>query len=167
MQWIDSTSIWRMFDVTRRSFSVGREELRMTIALVDTSLNVLPRDLRRTDRDVELLTIPEADAYLDALKRSGASNIGRPLVEYWSKFSYPLANLILIAMALPLAAVRRPGGQVMQIGTGLAVAFLYLVLQKLAEPLGYSGSIPPMIVAFMPHLVFAVFTVVLFRRTPT
>ena len=167
MQWIDSTSTWRMFEVTRRSFSTGRREVRMASALVDTSLNVLPRDLRRTERDVELLTIPEADAYIRSLRRSGASNIGRPLVEYWSKFTYPLANLILITMSLPLAAFRRPGGQAIQLGIGLGLAFFYLVLQKLTEPLGYSGSIPPFVAAAMPHLVFGALAVMMVRKART
>jgi lipopolysaccharide export system permease protein len=167
MQWIDSTRIWRMFEVTHRLFDDEGSELRIQSALLDTTLNVLPRDLSRTERDVELLTIPEAEAYLAALRRSGASNMGRPLVEYWSKFTYPFANLILIALSFPLAAVRRPGGQAVQLGIGFGVAFLYLVLQKLAEPLAYSGSIPPFVAAAMPHIVFAVLAIVIVMRTRT
>ncbi len=167
MQWIDSTRIWRMFDVTRRRFGGERGEVRTQQALVDTTLNLLPRDLQRTVRDVELLTIPEARAYLDALRRSGASNIGQPLVEYWSKFTYPFANLILIALSLPLAAVRRPGGQAVQLGIALGVAFLYLLLQKIGEPLGYSGAIPPLIAAALPHVVFAIVAIVLLKRART
>ena len=167
MHWIDSTATWRLFDVTRRVFTPGRDELRVQSALVDTSLNVLPRDLRRTDRDVELLSIPDARAYIASLRRSGASNIGRPLVEYWSKFTYPLANLILIMISLPLAGVRRPGGQAVQLGIGLGVAFVYLVLQKLAEPMGYSGTIPPFVAAVAPHLLFAILAIVLLRRAKT
>jgi len=167
MQWIDSTSIWRMFEVTRRRFGRESGEVRTREALVDTVLNVLPRDLQRTVRDVELLTIPEARAYLDALRRSGASNIGQPLVEYWSKFTYPFASLILISLSLPLAAVRRPGGQAVQLGIALGVAFLYLLLQKIGEPLGYSGTIPPLIASALPHVVFAIVAIVLLKRART
>ncbi len=167
MNWIDSTGTWRLFEVTRRRFEEGRTEVRTPLAFVDTVLNLLPRDLRRTERDVELLTIPEAEAYLDALRRSGASNIGRPLVEYWSKFTYPFANLILIALSLPLAGIRRPGGQAVQIGVAFGVAFLYLVLQKIGEPLGYSGTIPPLIAAATPHLLFALLAIVLIKRART
>jgi lipopolysaccharide export system permease protein len=167
MVWVDSLEIWRLFDVTKRTFGPDQRESRAQLALVDTVLNVLPRDLRRTERDVELLTVSEARAYIGALRRSGASNIGRPLVEYWSKFTYPFANFILIVLSLPIAAVRRPGGQAVQLGIGLAVAFLYLLLQKLAEPLGYSGVIPPLVTAVLPHLVFVVLTIWLYRTART
>ena len=167
MRWIDSTRTWRMFDVTKRIFEPQMPVRRIGLAFKDTTLNVTPRDLRRTERDVELLTIPEAGAYLASLRRSGASNIGRPQVEYWSKFTYPLANLILILMSLPLAAVRRPGGQAVQLGIGLAIAFLYLALVKLSEPLGYAGTLPPLIAAFLPHALFCGFAVWLYARVRT
>ena len=153
--------------MTRRRFEEGRGEVRTNLAFVDTTLNLLPRDLQRTERDVELLTIPEAEAYIAALRRSGANNIGRPLVEYWSKFTYPFANLILIVLSLPLAAIRRPGGQAIQLGIAFGVAFLYLVLQKIGEPLGYSGTLPPLIAAAMPHVVFAILAIVLVKRART
>lgn len=167
MHWVDSLDTWRMFEVKRRRFGSEHDPVQTESALVDTALNVLPRDLSRRERDMELLTIPEAEAYISALRRSGVSDIGRPLVEYWSKYTYPLANLILIVISLPLAAVRRPGGQAVQLGIGLAVAFVYLALQKLVEPIGYSGAIPPFVAAALPHAVLGTITVVLLLKAKT
>ena len=167
MHWIDSLQVWRMFRVTRRRFDEDRRELQTPVALVDTALNVMPRDLSRRVRDMELLTIPEARAYLSSLTRSGVSEVGQPMVEYWSKFAYPAANLILILLSLPLAAVRRPGGQAVQLGIGLAVAFVYLAVQKLIEPIGYAGTMPPAVAAALPHVVFAAITGVALLRAKT
>ncbi|WP_243664590.1 LptF/LptG family permease, partial [Rhodothermus marinus] len=75
-------------------------------------------------------------------RRSGAGHLGRPLVAYYSKFAYPFANLILVLIGVPLASVRRRGGQAVQIGIGLGVAFAYLALQKLIEPFGYAETLP-------------------------
>ena len=73
---------------------------------------------------------------------------------YYTKFSYPVANLILVLLGVPLAAVRRRGGQAVQIGLGLAIAFSYLTLQKLTEPFGYSGELSPLLTAWLPHAAF-------------
>ena len=100
-------------------------------------------------------------------RRSGASRIGRPEVEYWSKFTYPFANLILIIISLPLAAVRRPGGQAIQLGIGLAVAFLYLAVVKVSEPSGYANTVPPFVAAILPHALFSAFAVWLYARVRT
>jgi lipopolysaccharide export system permease protein len=167
MLWVDSLRVWRMFRVARRDFGPDRREILTDVALVDTALNVMPRDLSRRVRDMELLTIPEARVFLASLARSGVSDVGQPMVEYWSKFTYPLATLILILLSLPLAAVRRPGGQAVQLGIGLVVAFVYLALLKLIEPLGYSGAISPLLAAALPHVVFGVVTVVALLRAKT
>ena len=74
---------------------------------------------------------------------------------------------LLVTLSLPLAGVRRPGGQAVQLGIALGVAFLYLVLQKIGEPLGYSGTIPPLIAAAIPHVVFAVLAIVILKRART
>lgn len=165
MEWIDSLGVWRLTDATERIFD-GSARLRLTRsnATIDTTLLVYPRDLARTGRDAEAMTIPAAAEYVSALRRSGAGSLGRPLVAYYTKFSYPLANLLLILISVPLAAVRRRGGQAVRIGLGLAVAFVYLALQKLTEPFGYSGDLSPLFAAWFPHAVFAAVALVMLWR---
>lgn len=154
MEWIDSLGVWRMREPVIREFGPEGDENRMKTVSLDTLLNVYPQDLARTERDVESMSISGASRYIDELRRSGVAEMGRTLVAYHGKYAYPLANLILVLIALPLAAVRRRGGQATQIGIGLAVAFLYLATQKLTEPFGYSGDLSPVITAWLPHAVF-------------
>ncbi len=161
MQWVDSLGVWRLRGVTVRDFE---SDGYAKVAVLDTTLQVLPRDLARTERDAERLTIPEARDYLDALRRSGADQLGRPLVSYYGKFSYPIANLILVVIGVAFASVRRRGGQAVQFGIGLFVAFVYLALQKLSEPFGYAEAVPPVLVAWLPHALFAAIALALVWR---
>lgn len=166
MQWNDSTASWLFSSVTTTQFPAPGRSLRAERPDFDTTLSVFPRDLARSDRDAERLTIPEAKAYVASLQRAGESRLGRPLVEYYSKFAYPLANLILILVGVPLAATRRRGGQAIQLGLGLLIAFVYLALQKVTEPFGYAETLSPLFVSWMPHAVFAVLALVLLVRAP-
>ncbi len=161
MVWQDS--LWRISDAVVRSFASGRESRRLVVEL-DTILSVFPRDLARSERDIETMTIPVARDYVQGLRRSGASNIGHPEVGYYTKFSYPLANLLVVLLALPLAAHRYRGGQAIQIGLGLFLAFAYLAAQKLAEPFGYSQELSPIVTAFGPHLLFLALAAVMLIR---
>lgn len=163
MSWIDTLSVWRINDPTIRTFE-GEAERLDHAGLMDTTLQILPRDLARTERDVESMTIPAAGQYIQDLERSGAGNIGRTKVAYYSKFAYPVANLILVLIGMPLASVRRRGGQAVQVGLGLLVAFLYLAVQKLTEPFGYTGELHPMAAAWLPHVLFFVGACVVFIR---
>lgn len=153
MEWVDSLALWRINDPIVRVFD-DRGERRLRRARIDTTLQILPRDLARTERDVESMTITAARQYIADLERSGAGSIGRSKVGYYTKFAYPIANLILVMIGMPLASVRRRGGQAVQIGLGLLVAFAYLALQKITEPFGYTGEIPPVVVAWLPHVAF-------------
>jgi lipopolysaccharide export system permease protein len=155
MEWIDSLQTWRMEDVVRRSF-LSEEIEREEIASVDTTLQIYPRDLARSQTDVAAMTIPVARNYLQALQRAGVGHLERPLIAYYNKFAYPFANLILVLIGMPLASVRRRGGQAIQFAIGLFTAFVYLSLQKLTEPLGYAGALPPALTAWLPHLTFAI-----------
>ncbi len=155
MTWIDSLGVWRLTDATKRTFVNGQMQSVRQIGTVDTTLQIYPRDFARTGRDVEAMTIPAAADYVDALRRSGAGDLGRPLVAFYTKFTYPFANLILVLLSLPIAAVRRRGGQAVRLAIGLLTAFTYLSLQKLTEPWGYSGDLPAHFVAWAPHAIFA------------
>lgn len=165
MRWVDSTASWKLFDVKRRWFDDGGHIRERDTAQVDTTLQIYPRDLARTERDVDAMTITVAGEYLASLRRSGASQLGRPLVAYYTKFAYPFANLILILIGVPIAAVRRRGGQAVRFGIGLLVAFVYLALQKLTEPFGYSGNLDPVLTAWLPHVIFALVALAILWRT--
>ena len=164
MRWIDSLQVWRMRTPVVRTFDRHGTERRTVLVSLDTLLNLYPRDLARTERDVETMTIPLAGEYINELQRSGANGLGRPLVEYYGKFAYPFANLIVVMIGMPLAAVRRRGGQAVRLGLGLLVAFAYLTLQKIAEPFGYSGEISPLLVAWLPHVIFFTFGLIVLVR---
>jgi lipopolysaccharide export system permease protein len=168
MAWVDSLGRWRFRDVTARTFSPSGAERFETRAELDSSLSVRPRDLALSSRDTERMTIPEARAFVESLERAGVRDRGRPLVAYYAKFSYPVANLLMVLIGVPLAARRRRGGQAVQLAIGLGVAFVYLALQKVVEPLGFVETIPPVVAAWLPHGVFAVVAVVMLgwaRRT--
>jgi lipopolysaccharide export system permease protein len=164
MEWIDSLRTWRMEDVVRRTFPAD-EIVEQNRSTLDTTLHIYPRDLARSQTDVAAMTIPVARNYLLALRRAGAGHLERPLVAYYNKFAYPFANLILILIGVPLASVRRRGGQAIQFAIGLLTAFVYLSLQKLTEPFGYAGTLPPAVTAWLPHVTFALVALLVLWRT--
>ena len=164
MEWVDSLSTWRMDAVVQRSFQ-GSTMTETSTQSVDTTLQIYPRDLARSQNDVAAMTIPVARRYLAALRRAGVGNLERPLVAYYNKFAYPFANFILILIGVPLAAVRRRGGQALRFAIGLFTAFVYLALQKLTEPFGYAGALSPALTAWLPHAAFLVVAAVILWRT--
>ncbi len=161
MVWVDTTQTWRLETVKRRKFVDNEWAQLSSETYLDTTLTVLPRDFARTEREVESMTVQEAKEYIESLVRSGANNTGRTRVGYFNKFAYPLANLIVVLIAVPLASVRRRGGQAIQMGIGLLVSFFYLATIKVVEPFGYEETLSPALAAWLPHFIFIVLGLVL------
>ncbi|MEM8485304.1 MAG: LptF/LptG family permease [Bacteroidota bacterium] len=164
MVWVDSTERWRLEGVTERHFGKNGWPAQREIDYLDTTLTVFPRDFARTQREVESMTVPDAREYIDSLLRSGANSTGRTQVAYFNKFAYPLANLIVVLIAVPLASVRRRGGQAIQMGIGLLVSFFYLATIKLVEPFGYEETLSPAMAAWLPHALFLILGIFLLIR---
>ena len=167
MVWDDSLGVWTLLEPVIRTFDDRGETSLIRKARLDTTLSLGPRDLARTQGDVDAMSITEARQYLQTLQRTAANRTGPALVAYQTKFSYPFANLILVLMAVPLASVRRRGGHAIQLGIGLFVAFAYLAVMKLTEPFGYEGALSPTIAAWLPHALFAGLAIWFLLRTRT
>lgn len=165
MQYDDSLSVWKMFNVTRRKMtSTGYNEIQT--ARVDTVLTILPRDLARTTSDVFQLTYPEILDYIDSLKRIGAGSVGLPKIQFYGKLFYPLSILIVTILGVALASVKRSSGTGFILGAGLAVSFLYLAFMKIIEPFGAAGTIDPLFAALIPHGLFLVIALGVLIKTP-
>ncbi len=167
MTWVDSTASWYLVEPMVRTFDETGTETLSSFASIDTVLAIRPRDLSRTEADVDAMTITEAHQYLEFLKLSGADHLALPYVSYYNKFAYPFSNLILILLAVPIASRRQRGGQAIRLGSGLAIAFIYLATMKLLQPFGYSGSLSPEMATWLPHAVFAAGAIIVLVRTRT
>jgi len=165
MEWQDSLSNWKLVRADRKVFhEFGFHRTRnMTI---DTTLNILPRDLARTTADIYLLTYPEIVSYLEGLQRSGAAGIEEPKVQFYGKAAYPFGILVITLIGIVIASKRRKGGKGAIFGFGLAISFLYIAFMKIAEPFGTSGAIDPLHAVLLPHIVFLTISLVLLIRTP-
>jgi len=165
MSWIDSLSVWRLMDPVILSFDASGLASRTRLARIDTVLSLAPRDLARATGDVDAMTLADAARYIETLRRTGANDLERPLVAYYARILYPFAHLILLLLAVPIASVRRRGGQAVRVGIALFVAFSYLSAMKLTEPFGFAGTLSPLMTAVVPHAIFLLAGCIVLVRT--
>lgn len=153
LEWNPKKHDWRMVNGKRRIYSDNGYHFS-EFTERDTTLNLQPQDLARSSADVYQLTYPEIVRYIHTLKASGAENVNLPEVQFYSKLCYPFSIIVVTLIGLAIAYERRRGGRGVHIAYGLAISFLYLVIMKLSEPFGISGSISPALAAVLPHLLF-------------
>jgi lipopolysaccharide export LptBFGC system permease protein LptF len=93
-------------------------------------------------------------------------------VERLSRTGYPVAELstalaakpataaqtvVLACLALPFAFTIGRRGTLTGIGVGLAAGMLFLIVASLFSRLGEVGSVPPVLAAWGPDLIFVLF----------
>ncbi len=153
MQWNNKSRSWRLFDVDERIFT-GNGYRHTHYEQIDTTLNILPRDISRTTSDIYQLTYPEAQNYIESIRRSGASGHELPQIQFYGRVVYPFSIVVVIIVGFAIAAERRKGGKGFHIAAGLTISFLYLALMKVIEPFGSQGEIQPLLAAALPHIFF-------------
>jgi lipopolysaccharide export system permease protein len=80
---------------------------------------------------------------------------GRYEIALWKKFFYPLAALVMVALALPFGCAHsRMGGVSLQIFGGVMVGVLFHMLNGLFSSLGVIHAWPPFASAIAPPALF-------------
>jgi lipopolysaccharide export system permease protein len=112
------------------------------------------------------MTYEQLSAYIGDSQAKGY-DVRRYEVDLHAKLSYPLLNVIVGLIAIPLALrTPRSGGVWRSIGAGLLIGFFCWMGLSASLSLGRMGMLPPLAAAWLPDLLIAMGGGLLFRRHP-
>src|SRR4030042_1699788 len=113
------------------------------------------------------MSYTELRHYIQKIQTSGY-DATRYLVDLYSKYSYPLLNLIMVLIGIPFALkTGRSGGVALSIGISVLIGFAYGVRFYIFLSFGKSGVLAPFLSAWIPTLLFGlagVFTLMSIRQ---
>ncbi|MFP4623786.1 MAG: LptF/LptG family permease [Gemmatimonadota bacterium] len=162
----DSTG-WNLRDGYLRLMAGPDVERTFRFArLRTTGFDEEPETLVDTQKDPDMMGYAELGQLIQILQRSG----GEPLdlmVERSQKLAIPVAALVIILFAAPLANSGPRGGAAYGVGVSLGITIIYLMLFKIAGAAGSSGTLDPRLAAWLPNGVFAAAAMVLLRQVRT
>ncbi len=108
----------------------------------------------------------ELSRYIDDLKQSGFET-KRLSVQLNKKIAYPLITLVMAILAIPFALSMGKQGSLTGIATAISLAIVYYVVALIFESLGNVNTLPAILAAWTPDLLFGITGVYLLLRTPT
>ena len=159
---VESRGAWLLKDVVEtRIPAVDRDDA----APAALSTQILREPQRRWESDLSpeifgvLLVTPERMSVVALVQyiRHLAENrqrTDRYEIAFWNKLFYPLAILVMMALALPFAYLHvREGSVSLKIFTGVMIGVGFYMLNKLFAHLGLLNTWPPIVVAALPSLV--------------
>lgn len=140
--------------------SMGFDRLMMP------ALTERPNDLLEEPRVPEEMTRAEIDRITAILERTG----GDPkewLVRRGQMIALPIAVLVIILFAAPLATTYKRGGAAYGVGISLVTVITFIILLKVAQALGEAGAISPFAAAWTPNIAFGAAALLLLARVRT
>lgn len=81
--------------------------------------------------------------------------------------TYPLANILLLLLALPFAVFYERGSRIERVLLAIALCGGYMLMDLVCQSLGQRGLVHPIVAAWSPTIVFGALGIVLFGSTKT
>lgn len=119
------------------------------------------REEKKTPKE---MTISDIRQKIRSLKKGG-KEYNRTLIEFYKKFSFPFACLILGFVGAPLGVVNRRSGRSGGFAISGIVVFFYYIMLTIGEGLGDEGKISPFIAMWLPNFILTFIGIYLVVKT--
>ena len=156
---------WTLLNWKTRHLKGLREHITQG-AQKDTVLMMEPTDLVYSKGQQETFTLPQLQEYISKQQVRGSGNVVQYQVEYHKRIAASFASFILTIIGVSLSSKKRKGGMGLYLGIGMALSFLYIMLQTVSSTFAIQASFPPMLAAWMPNIIFSVVAWFCYRHAP-
>ncbi|MCD6320432.1 MAG: LPS export ABC transporter permease LptG [Candidatus Desulfofervidaceae bacterium] len=126
------------------------------------NLKETPSDLRFLEANYQQLNLWQLKKYIKQLKRQGYDTTIYA-VDLWQKTAAPLTPFILIIFGVALVFKGKETKIGHTIALGILIAFIFWVIQALSLALGKTGRLHPFLAAWLPHLFFTIWGIVILK----
>ena len=125
-----------------------------------------PGYFKKEDRPSQEMSYNELSRYISDLRQSGFDT-KRLSVQLNRKLAYPLITLVMAILAIPFALSMGKRGSLAGIATAIGLAIAYWVVDGVFQAMGNVNTLPAMLAAWTPDLLFAITGTYLLLRTST
>jgi len=159
-QWIFESGWQRTFDkeavATYQPFTVS----------LFPEIHEQPNYFKKEFVAAQEMSFADLTRYINDLKQSGFDTM-RLRVQLNHKIAYPLVTLVMAILAIPFALSMGRRGSLAGIAAAIGLAIAYWVIAGLFEAMGNVNTLPPMLAAWSPDILFTFAGAYLLLRTPT
>jgi lipopolysaccharide export system permease protein len=156
--------IWDFKNGFWRAFRDSTETTLRFRHFADSRMDELPGDFARTNEDPFYMNMKTLLTFARRVRESGGDT-QKHMTNFHIRASFPLANLIMVLLGTALSLrVARGGNLAMGVGISLSIGFAYFTFIRVGQALGYNGTLPPLLAAWLANLVFGGFGGLLFWK---
>ncbi len=166
-QWNAHDGRWILDDGWQRGFNGETTASFSTFASASfPEIREQPSYFKKEQRPSQEMSYDELARYIRDLQQSGFDTT-RLRVQLNRKLAYPLITLVMAIVAVPFSLSAGKRGSIAGLGAAVGVAIAYWIVAGVFENLGDVASLPAVLAAWSPDLLFAMAGSYLLLRTPT
>lgn len=160
-----ATNVWNCHRYYVRTFHDDQEQLTFYPEYRDT-LGVKPDDFFRANKIIFTMTSPELYKHIRNEMLRGSGMVTEAKIEYYQRLLNPLAILVMTFIGVAVSSRKVRGGIGVHLTIGIAIAFTFIIIMKVASVFAINGSLSPFMAVLMPQLIFGIAAVSLVRAAP-
>ncbi len=153
MAYDTSTNIWMLKNVVEREFDGPRETFKSYPSLPLKQISFKPLDLQQKALNPNDMNYTQLKRFIELQENSG-NDVNRYKVDYYSKVSFPFAAVVVILFGVPLSARKKRSGLALEFGISILISFVYILLIKISQVVGYDGIVNPLLTAWLANIIF-------------
>lgn len=167
VHWDPSVSEWIFDNGWQRTFS-GETVATYQPFTVTTfpEIHEQPSYFKKEDKPSQEMSYAELKRYIADLKQSGFNTV-ELTVQLERKLADPVITFIMALLAVPFAVSMGRRGGLAGITTAVILAIFYIGISALFSDMGDVNTLPPILAAWSPDLLFGITGAYLLLRTPT
>lgn len=161
--WDSVTTGWKLRNCFVRDYSSGLSDKVEVYKEIDTVINLKREDFYRNKATVETLPYRDLRSLIKTQKMRGDANVMYAEIEEHTRFALPFSAFILTIMGVTLSSRKKRGGIGWNLAVGIALAFSYILFLKFSQMFVYTGTMSAAMALWLPNIIFAGITAVLYR----
>ena len=163
IKWNEKDSTFRVNNYRKRIITPNHDIIE-TGASFDTVFNFQPKDLLYVDYLAKEMPSPKLTKLIEISEKRGVKNLNNYKVELYKRTSLPISSYILTVIAVSLASRKRRGGIGVGLALGLTLMFIYVFFLKVSEVLGSTAESNPLLMVWLPNIIFGILAIFLFKN---
>ncbi len=154
---------WVMHNGMLYDISDGESEHTLRFNTQVLPINASPRQIVREQKDPEELTMKELKAQIRIMKTQYVDT-SKLETELYQRITVPMASLIFALVGVPLGLQPTRNSSSAGFAMSVIIIFFYYALMTMANAIGRSGALSPMLAVWIPIVVGLIAGLFLIRK---
>jgi lipopolysaccharide export system permease protein len=166
VQWDSINKTWGCSFYSIRTYINKTEKLVKGDSILKLKIGVSPEDFQPRYNVHQMLTLPQLERFIERERVKGTGGLEVYWMEYYERFTYPFAIIILTLMGVIVSARKNRNGIANQLVIGFVLCFVYYAFLQLGRSFTQSDDLHPLMSAWIPNVVFIFTGLVLYKLVP-